>query len=629
MSGFAICQMLSGNPAQLPSLLQAVTAAMADRGRDGIAKKTDGKVAMSHLYLDSAGQGPSGLGPWQTEDHGTLLTGDLAIINGRELAQEAGAAYRGDAEAVLQAYARWGLDAIARIEGEFAFGLWDPRSARLIVVRDRFGVKPVAYRVDPDLICVASAPYPLAQLGSQPVRPDAAWIAEYLTDRTFDTQRTAYADVQRLPPGHMMIVERGSVLMRQWWQLEARELSARDAPEALAEALRRAVTRRMRGRTACLLSGGLDSGSITRLAADHAARPVPAYSLRFPGMPEMDEGVYIDALRETGNIEGIDLPALIGGAFDDPDTLLDEHHQPVLGLGHVTTRQLHRRLAQDGMRTVLDGHGGDEVIGMGTWHLDTLARNGNWAALYLACRAHARFSGDTRGPHGLMLELLGHHAPRPLRGALRRLGRAERPDTLSWRALVDPDLAERSAIVANIQTSLRDTHAHLPEHQRFHAALLSNAGTADAFEFFDRAASAQGIELRFPFYDREVVAIALGQPDAAKIAQGRTRAPLRAAMQGILPDCVRLRPDKTDFTPNLMRGLRADPHGHLSRYQGAMPEILEGYVVPDALSALAARLTQDPSDTTAMRRLWRVFWLEQWLMRLSATRQTLAYEGRA
>lgn len=592
-----------------------------------------------------------GLNLWQTggPDDGTArvrrlgplaLAGDLGLTGLPELrgalAADPGAKA---ADLVLSAWARWGEAALDRLNGAFAFVLWDARTRRLTAVRDRFGIRPLIHAATRDGMVFASDPSTaLAALDALP-DVDRAWVADYLAGRPLSQTATAWQDLSRLPPGHLMTVAPdGATSVRAWYRLD------RSAPPETggnpAEALRAALSRATieacaEGTTATLLSGGLDSSSLALLSVGPGAPaplPRPALSLRY-GDPAMDEGRYIeDVLRQSaGRLRPVFLPGEeTPEELFDLDAQLDLHGQPVFGPGLVGNRRLYRAARAQGCTAVLDGHGGDEVIDGAFWNIMQVAEAGRWPlALSLAAR-QARFTGGSV-PESLAM-LLAASGRRGFgrlgRWALRGMGPRNGPSPRDWRALVDPGLAEETRLAERARAETPEARAlgdrSLPEGMRLHAAMLTGANITAALEALDRTAQGTGISPRYPFFDHRVVELCIWQPDAAKIAGGRHRALLRAAMRGVLPESVRTRRDKTNFLATFWTNLRADPTGRLAGFRTDVGP-LRGWVDETVLRADAERLAQSavPDSTTAFR-LWRATWLAAWLERPPAPRPSLA-----
>ena len=601
MSGFVAALRLSDSGADCAELLARPVAKLPLAGT-GIGRWVEDPAGL--IQIQSQFQSDAG-GPWQARANGPVLCGDLGLINGRDLAARTGTAYRGDALAVLAAYDRWGADMPSRLEGEFAFVLWDPAARRLLAGRDRFGIKSLAYRATPRMVLVASDAVALEAAGAA---PSAEWIAAFLDASDRADNLTPFRDVLDVLPGHLLQVEGGLLREDAWWRLEPLVLPPDDAPAALAEALDAAVRDRMGTPCATLLSGGLDSSVISCLAARAADHPIHAVSIRHSAAPEMDEGRFIDAVRSGRNIRGIDIEASSGNAFAALDDVLISHGHPVYAPNQAMPRQFYAAAAQSGASVVLDGHGGDEVIGTGDWLFSELAYNRRWRSFLREARAHRAVTADRGGLNrGLIaaLALSGPSLVRPVAGMFHRDATQSGLPSLVAPGAPRPDASGQGAVFR---------HDHLTDlSMRFHARLLLNRRTVDAFEFLGRLARRVGIEARFPFYDRRVVAITLGQPTSAKITPNQPRALIRRAMVGILPEDVRTRPDKTDFSANVLTSFTPERLQMLRDLAERMPERLRPHVDPQALRRGVAVLEQGKMGLGAHAPLVRLIWLDRWL----------------
>lgn len=574
------------------------------------ARLTDGPAGL--LQADSFNPDR---GTTRLRAEGPALAGLIRLTNGHDLAQDMGRPYRGDAETVLALFDRYGHDMLLRLDGDFGFALYDPNARSLLVVRDKFGVIPVAFRVTPNALLVASD---AAALDDCDTPPDCAWIAQFLDAQDHPPGSTPFPEVHTVLPGHFVLCRAGETRQAPWWHLTPVEIPAREAPEALFAALSEAVQRRMDDKTATLLSGGLDSSSVTCIAARTSAQPVPAISIRYPSAPALDEGPYIDAVRAKGNILGLDVPFDPSTAPNTLDRALSEMGYPIFAPNQAKLNTAYGAVAPHGARTVLDGHGGDEVIGTGHWIFSEFAAKRQWRKFLREARAH-HAAGDSRDElWEYLLGALSIYGPRGLRRVARHFLRNDYERSL-------PSLARSGLEDTAAQPDPVGEAAYAFEHlddpfQRVHARMLHNPFATDAFVFLHIAARHRGIEVRFPFYDHHVVAIALGQKTRDKIAPRQQRLLLRRAMDGVLPDKVRTRCDKMDFAPGLIDAMQRDWLDDLKGYVSHMPGHLEPYVAPDALSRCLDMFHQPKTQRLAFGPLLRVVWLESWLRQRKAAR---------
>lgn len=560
-------------------------------------------------------------GPVTAATGGLLLAADLDQTGTAALATGLGLPAGADPGSVLAAaYLRWGPDMAHRLDGAFAIVIWDAARGRLTALRDRFGIKPLVYATRPGGIVLASDPARvIARLDHRPP-PDATWIAEFLAGSATDYVHTAWQGIHRLPPGHLLNCVTGRVETRPWWRPEPQDLSPADATDlALQGALGDAAGAALDGGpVAVMLSGGLDSSSLALLAARRADAPLATYSLRFPDRPELDEGRHIASVLAAGRFA----PRMIDGSTSTMDpallaAVLAEQNQPFPGFGLLTSQMVYSAARADGHLALIDGHGGDEVIGSGLWHIEALARQGDWPQVWRMLRRLHRFAGAGSALVPFV-QLLHRHARgrfvarwagRVQRRLLAPAGQAPGPF-----ALVAPDLAHSSDLAGRNRAAAAQ-FADLPPGFALHARFALGPMSAMAFEVLDRATRARGILPRYPFYDPRVVGLCLNRPTADKLAHGRPRALLREAMVGVLPETVRLRNDKANFMPNLRRAMAQDPGGHLRELTERPPERLAAYVhLPTLREAGQRILTRtDSAGVQDVFDLWRAAWLDLWL----------------
>lgn len=584
--------------------------------RNGPAGRAD---VDSGLLMQAGTGAPRRQGP-------LTLVGDLSLTDLPDLRRTLAADPAADsADLVLAAWLRWGEAAPERLNGAFAFLIHDRRTGTVTAVRDRFGVRPLAYAVRGGRVVIGQdLSTVLAGLDTDP-GPDPAWVTDFLTGRPTSAENTAFRDVHRVPAGHMLVVSRdGEPDIRSWYRLDRTTSPdiGGDRAEALCAALAHATTEACRlAPTATMLSGGLDSSTLSLLSVgDRAAPPMPrpTLSLRYRD-PALDEGRFIDAVlaRAGGRLQPMSLPGEADAALFDLDPLLAEQDQPVFAPGMTGNRALYRAAQAAGCLAILDGHGGDEVIGGAFSDIGWLIDQGRWSdALRMAVR-YARFTDSPpREAVGLLLAWRG-------RRGFGRLGRWLAPQgsqgATDWRSLVDPALAESTDLVDRFRRQHEaDTTAAagLPPWVAQHAAQLSSPMIAAGFEVLDRSARSIGVTPLYPFYDHRVVEFCVWQPGPERIADGQPRALLRQAMRGVLPESVRLRRDKTNFLTDFWAILKQDPAGRMAALR-AGPGVLEGWTNQATLGRDLARLESDaaPDPQTAFR-LWRAVWLAAWLERL-------------
>lgn len=277
MCGIAGILHRDGAPA-CPGALRGMTDAIAHRGPDGEGQWLSGPVGLGHRRLAIIDLTEAGSQPMVSEDGQVVLSYNGEIYNFRELRDElerCGHAFRSrsDTEVLLRGYMEWGEAVVGRLNGMFGFALWDGRTGTLLLARDRYGVKPLYYGewggvflFGSEIKAVLAHPAARAVL-------DEEGLLEYFTFQNFFTERTMFRGVRLLPAGCLLTMRAGSApVLRRFWDFQFTEDPSLSGPEAIEELdrlFRQAVSRQMVSDVdiGSYLSGGMDSGSISALAA--------------------------------------------------------------------------------------------------------------------------------------------------------------------------------------------------------------------------------------------------------------------------------------------------------------------------------------------------------------------------
>lgn len=521
------------------STVEAMADTMSCRGPDAAGVWLDTHAAFGHRRLAvidlEGGRQPMTV----THDGRTLLATTYSgeVYNYRELRAELAA--RGhtfrtssDTEVVLHAYLEWGEDFTARLNGMFAFALWDPRRQEALLVRDRMGIKPLYYQPTPDGVLFGSEPK--AILAHPEVRPvvDAEGLAE-LVAFTKTPGHAVYKGMHELRPGHVLRVRRGGLSEHRYWGLESHEHTD-DLDTTVGhvrELLDDIVTRQLVADVplCTLLSGGLDSSVITALAAEGLAAEgrgaVRSFAVDFVGHTEnfradelrpTPDGPYAHELAEHVAADHSDI-VLDTGALMDPANrraVLAARDLPFgLGEGDTSLYLLFRAIRAHST-VALSGESADEVFGGYRWFHDPRAVGADtfpWLA------GLAGFAGSSAGPRRSRESLL---AP----GLLEKIDIAGYRRRRYREALAEvPRLAGESATEARMREIC---YLHLTRFVQF---LLDRK---------DRASMATGLEVRVPFCDHRLVQYVFNTPWAMKTFDGREKSLLRAATRDVLPDAV-------------------------------------------------------------------------------------------
>ena len=425
-------------------------------------------------YQPSPGD-PSLRSAWESGP--LVVVGDIRLDNREELIVALGLPRTSsrivpDGEIVLRAYERWGEGVVDHLLGDFAFAVWDGNRSTLFCVRDPFGVRPFYYVERSGVFAFASEAGALVRSGYASDAADEVYLSLFLAGGVDGGGLTNFEDVRRLLPAHTLTVNGQGMRVRKYWALEP-DLEVRHGSDAayaeeFFEHFAEAIRCRLRGADppAALLSGGLDSSAIVAVASSIARSEhrgeLHTFSRVYPEVPShdgrrfVDERSFMEAVIARGHVvphyydyrDGLS-PLVALQEYSRATGLVAAAPNLPSGFDH------HRAAKQAGVRVLLDGHGGDEVVSHGGGRLYELALARRWVAL---CRE--LWGGDVAGranasPAELLLLSAGHHADgaarRVARSLHRRMYGGGAPPQDTWESVVDPDLAERVGLAERLR----------------------------------------------------------------------------------------------------------------------------------------------------------------------------------
>jgi len=376
-----------------PVLLQAMTDAIAHRGPDGEGHWIEGGVGLGHRRLAIIDLSPLAHQPMVSVEHRYILTYNGEIYNFRELRAELeGAGYwfrsQSDVEVLLTALSHWGTDALLRLNGMFAFALWDRKDRTLLLARDRYGIKPLYVARQGDRFAFASEQKALLADPAFERRLDKRALLEYFTFQNLFTDRTLLEGVSLLPAGHYAKLDLGkaspALELTQYWDYHFREpekpAPAQEYREELDRLFRQAVTRQLVSdvELGSYLSGGMDSGSITAIASQHIPNLKTftcGFDLSSASGIELafDERVKAEAMSARFRTEHYEMVLKAGDMERCLPTLAWHLEEPRVGQSYPNFYAA--ELASRFVKVVLSGAGGDELFGGYPWRYYRAAVN--------------------------------------------------------------------------------------------------------------------------------------------------------------------------------------------------------------------------------------------------------------
>lgn len=529
-----------------------MNAAQRHRGPDGVGAHVEGEVALGHRRLGIVDLTDAAAQPFWSPDRSVGLVYNGEIHNYLELATELRAAgvrlrTRSDTEVVLWAYRQWGEGCFERFNGMWAIALWEPRQSRLLLCRDRFGVKPLHYSVRGGRIAFASEAKAIIAAFPEERRIDQGMVRDFIGGGVPDSDRHSFFEnIQSVDPGHLLEVTRKFIAQRKYWRFEPGVEQPRPhATEEFRELLLDAVRIRLRSDVplGVALSGGVDSSTVTRLAALATTQPIHCFSLR-NARADIDESHYAQLVANDPQRYVMHWITPPQDLLLDTVTRLTWHHDAPMSIrGRFPQWHLMQAAARE-VKVLLDGQGADELLGgyerfVLPYALDRmnplLPQRASRCALPRELLHLGRMS---KGVHHLL--------PGLLRASLKTRLRSWLP-----RAISRGPNRETGALQSHRYYGAWDAHGvEQPFASRLNNALwfeLRQAGLPELLHGEDASSMAFSLESRLPFLDHRIVELCFSLPFDEKIAAGWTKSLLRRAAAPLLPSQVCWRRDKLGF----------------------------------------------------------------------------------
>ena len=525
--------------------LTAMGNAMIHRGPDDEGAFTAGPVGIGMRRLsiiDLAG----GHQPFTALDGQLALVANGEVYNFQELRQQleaAGHVFRShsDCETILWGYLHWGLETLLqKLNGMYAFALWDGRSEQLIVARDRIGIKPLYYHFDGKAFSFASEAKSLFPAGVQPALNKEA-LPAYLSLGYVPAPQTLFAGIQKLPVASVAVLKAGQLKLKSYWQIGSSLASYSESQwqEKVRAELDRATKMQMVADVplGAFLSGGIDSSAVVAYMAKHASGPVKTYAIGFDGDAASRYYNELPYARKVADLFGTEHHEILV----KPDVarllpqLLWQLDEPMADSAFLTT-YLVSEFARRDVTVILSGVGGDELFGgyrryLGEHYaaryqrLPGFARSGLRAiAKKLPADRHNRWLDLARLARGFILS-----ADMPFEDRYRSYVQVFAPSAI--QQLLGP--------VSGARDPVHEAFARANNPDQLNRLLQVDAQTQlpdDLLLLTDKMSMAVSLECRVPLLDHELVELAAQMPASIKVKGGELKSLLKQSLRGLLPD---------------------------------------------------------------------------------------------
>jgi asparagine synthase (glutamine-hydrolysing) len=620
-------------------LLREMTDVMVHRGPDGRGEHVSGCIGLGHRRLSIIDLG-GGAQPMCNEDGTVWVTFNGEIYNFEEVRTDLlsrGHTFKSssDTEVIVHAYEEWGVAAVRRLRGMFAFGLWDARQQQLLLARDRVGIKPLYYTNTGSALAFASELKSLLVNPAVSRRLNPLAIDRFLTYYYLPGTDTLFADIHKLEPGHVLVVKNGNVRNERYWDLSFDQprpwRNLPEAVDALQGLLRRTVKDHMISDVpvGVLLSGGVDSTGILHYAAEQSSDALHSFTIGFAGEGFADERPYARLAAERYGTRHQEITV----APEQFQKFLPEYvwhmEEPVCEPPAVALYYVSRLARQSGVKVLLSGEGGDEA-----------------------------FAGYQTYRNLLMLERLKSASgpARPLlRSSFDALARLGWNRIKPYRALIDPPLSayyfSRTATPASPFNQLKKT-LYRSEFVETLGDVQSGEATRRLFERVknrplldqmlyvdtktwlpddllvkaDKMTMATSVELRVPLLDFQVLEFAASLPQSFKVRGWDGKRILKAALQGSVPGEI-LNRKKTGFPVPYERWLKTEMKELVRDTVLAPSAALTNYFRTDALRSTVEGFDRGNGGS---KEVFSLLVLEMWLQRFTSNpirQDSPAYAG--
>lgn len=534
----------STNRITKPELLQEALAKLKHRGPDasGVWLSSNQKVTLGHNRLAILDLTDHGNQPMHDASNKIHLTFNGEIYNYKALKKElqlSGVTFQShtDTEVVLEAYKRWGTDCLSRIEGMFAFGLYDENMELLFLARDRAGEKPLYYSFTNGQIIFSSEIKGIFAVAQQDRQVDLHALQSLLFQGFVKGDKSIYQEIQKLPPAHALRYDLSEGEISQWryWHLPKyqtdRQLGESELLERLEEKLKQSVRQQLQADVpvGILLSGGVDSSLITAMAAQLSGH-VKTYNVSFPGQHKFNESAHARLVAHHFGTDHTEIEA----SQMTPEILLQmasEMDEPMIDSSILPTYLVSQEIAKYG-KVALGGDGADEVFG-GYYHYSYLQKLQQLSTViplpirkFLSATAHMLLPLGVRG--GNWMDALRVDLRNELPFMYAHFDDREQQKFLRLKKqhLIDIE---------------KDWQAWVPEEKMLLSRSMrmdfSNYLPEDILVKVDRASMMNSLEIRAPFLDHHVVEFAFEYiPESLKATPQKRKILLKNMGKKLLPE---------------------------------------------------------------------------------------------
>jgi asparagine synthase (glutamine-hydrolysing) len=606
------------------SVLAQMARTMSHRGPDDEGFYLDGNLGLAHQRLSIIDTSPLGRQPMENEDETLWIVCNGEVYNYLELRQQLlarGHTFRShsDTEVILHLYEDEGSECVKRLNGMFAFAIWNSRDRTIFAARDHFGIKPFYYAKNKDCFLFASEIKALLQTKLIQAQINRAGLADYLTFQFCLDEKTLFKGIHKLPPGHTLLIKHdGTTHLNKYWDIEFTidtDHTENYFEHQLLRLLEDAVRIQLRADVpvGAHLSGGLDSSTVTCMASSLLGSPIKTFSGGFKEGPQYDETPYARIVSQSIGSEHYEIYPTAEDFVKVIGRLIYHMDEPAAGPG-LFPQYFVSKLAGEHVKVVLGGQGGDETFG--------------GYSRYLIAYLEQCLKGGIEGTQENPKYIVTFESILP---NLRQLEGYEPLLSYYWeKGLFEPEdrryfrLVDRSNSLMRLidQDFLPDRQEYdLYENYRnvFYSAdcrsLINKMTWFDMKTLLpallhveDRTSMAASLESRVPLLDRRIVELVASMPPMVKYKGGRSKHVFRQVVRNIVPSKVYERTDKMGFPVPLHMWLQREPvHDFVKEVLLGGKATSRGWIRTDQLENLLK------TERDYGRGIWGLLCLELWM----------------
>jgi len=541
--------------------LERMAAKIRHRGPDDAGVFVAGAVGLAHQRLAIIDL-KTGHQPMTSDDVTVVFNGEIYnYIELREELKRAGHAFRttSDTEVLLRMYLHYGVDFVARLNGMFAFIMYDARRRLVITARDHFGIKPLyMYRSATQLLIASEIK---ALLAHPQVRAavDQRGLNDYLTLQYTLEDRTLFQGISKLPPAHVEVTDlsSGTVTRSRYWKPSFAVDAGRTEQQYIDE-LKSLLTATVRWQmrsdvpVGAYLSGGLDSSTVTALAAKETATPLKTFTGAFREGREYDESDHARAVAQAAGAEMFFVYPTEQEFIELMPKLVYHMDEPAAGPG-LFPQYIVSRLAAQSVKVCLGGQGGDEIFGGYARYV---------VAYFEQAVKSAIHETDEESGQGVSLAALAPNLPYikqyvPMLGRFLQRGFMETPDRRYFSLMDRSEGAldaysadfraqyDREAVFARFQAVFNEADTTSYYNRMLYYDMMT--GLPSLLHVEDRVSMAVSLESRVPLLDPRIVEFIARVPPAVKFKGGEMKYLFKHAVRELLPPSIMQRRDKMGF----------------------------------------------------------------------------------